>query len=264
MLRIVIADDELPIREWLKYCLSEKEDRFQIVGRAADGQEAYELLLEKEPDVLITDIRMPKMSGLSLMKASRDRLPQLTFVVLTNHADFAYAKEAISCGAKEYILKSELRSSELIRILEEIEEDKNKARQADRPGLGPRMPQIMAEKMEEDHRGHEAVKEALAYMAQHYGDKLSLSELAQHVYRSPAYFSRLFKEVTGKNFSTYLTLYRLKQGQKLLRQTRLKITDIAAMVGYQNPSYFSRLYKKHMGWTPEEERRKQGERGQNK
>jgi len=256
VLKIIIADDELPIREWLKYCLNGREDRFEIVGMAADGIRAYDLVMEKRPDVLITDIRMPHMNGTTLMERLRESSPDIEFVVLTNHADFSYARRAISCGVREYILKSELRSSELIEILENIDNEHHRPHKDVSAGI-MKLAASPAPGEDADSlaRSHEAVEEALAYIRKHFHENLSLEDVSGHVYRSPAYFSRLFKEITGENFSIYLIHYRLEKAKSLLLETEMKITDISCRVGYQNPSYFSRLYKKHMGRTPEEERR---------
>lgn len=259
MLRIVIADDELPIREWLNYCLKDKNTWLEIVGIASDGLQAQELAVQEKPDVVIMDIRMPKMDGITAMKSIKKILPQTEFVILTNYADFSYAKQAITCGAKEYILKSELRSSELIEILAKIEEDHST--QYDRPGIKDPLENAAPKTLPEysgDHLDHnnQFIEKALIYIHEHFDKVISLADVAGQVYRSPEYFSRLFKEVTGENFSIYLINYRLTQARTLLINTDYKITDIAYRVGYQNPSYFSRLYKKYMGITPEDERRK--------
>ena len=84
---------------------------------AKSGQEACSLVKNQIPEVIITDIRMPGMSGLELMKYMRERAPYTEFIILTNYAEFSYAKEAISWGAREYLLKSEMKADDLIRIL---------------------------------------------------------------------------------------------------------------------------------------------------
>ncbi len=257
MLRIVIADDELPILEWVKYCLKEN-DNWEIAGAASDGLQAYDMIIDEKPDVVITDIRMPRMDGISVMKSVKEILPQTEFIILTNHADFSYAKQAITWGAKEYILKSELRSSELIGMLEDIEENQDAQQGAPRTHDDL---QRMAKKTYIDdpvdhHENNKSVEMALDFIHEHFYESISLTDVANHVYRSPEYFSRLFKEITGENFSTYLINYRLGKARSLLMNTDLKVTDISYRVGYQNPSYFSRLYKKYMGVTPEGERKR--------
>ncbi|MPM99720.1 Arabinose operon regulatory protein [bioreactor metagenome] len=71
---------------------------------------------------------------------------------------------------------------------------------------------------------------------------------------SPEYFSRLFKEEVGENFITYLTLYRMKKAEYLIKNTDMKISQISNEVGYSNSGYFSKSYKKYKGVSPDEDR----------
>lgn len=79
-------------------------------------------------------------------------------------------------------------------------------------------------------------------------------DVAKHIYLSHEYFSRLFKEEVGENFSTYLTIYRIKKAKELIKNTDMKISQIASEVGYSNAGYFSKNYKKYTGVSPEEDR----------
>ena len=119
MLHIMVVDDEAPIRDWLVYCIQKCEAASSVTS-AVNGEEAYHRILEQKPNVVFTDIRMPGMDGLELMSKVRDILPFTVFIILTNYAECSYAKQAISLGAREYILKSEMRSSDIQRIVAEI------------------------------------------------------------------------------------------------------------------------------------------------
>lgn len=120
MLKIVIVDDESPIREWLEYVIAQKSE-FQIVGSCRSAKDALDLVASELPNVVITDIEMPGMNGLELMAAVKEINPNIKFVVLTNYADFSYAKEAIRLGTIEYLLKSSLTSKEVISLLTKID-----------------------------------------------------------------------------------------------------------------------------------------------
>ncbi len=117
-LNVLVADDEKPICDWLVYCIQKASEDYEV-HVANNGMDALKMVSDLKPDLVITDIRMPGMDGLALIRQIRERFPYATCVILTNHADFSYAQQAISLDAKEYLLKSEMRSSDLERILTE-------------------------------------------------------------------------------------------------------------------------------------------------
>lgn len=120
ILDILIADDEMPIREWIAYNIGQVSDRFRLVGAAKSGTEALAMIAEKKPHVVISDIVMPGIDGIELLRKTKEISPGTRVILLTNHADFRFAKEAINYNAFDYLLKSELRSIDLIATLEKI------------------------------------------------------------------------------------------------------------------------------------------------
>ncbi len=113
MLKVLVVDDEMPIRQWLEFCI-EKIDGVSLAGAASHGAEGYSLFRRTMPDVVITDIRMPVMDGLEMMQMIRGLNPAVYFIVLTSFEEFEYARKAMSLGAAEYILKTEI-SDEILR-----------------------------------------------------------------------------------------------------------------------------------------------------
>ena len=106
MITIVLADDEKLIRAGLKKILTESIDIPLEILEAKNGEEALELCTQKKPEILITDIRMPVMDGVELMKKiSEQKEPRPAIIVLSGYDDFSYAKAAIQSGAVSYILK---------------------------------------------------------------------------------------------------------------------------------------------------------------
>lgn len=485
-MKILIADDETPIREWIQFSIERgKNPEFEIAAVAENGNEAFELAVKHQPAVIITDIKMPGMDGIELMKKVLEVRPYTYFVILTNYAEFSYAREAVTYGAKKYLLKSELRGKDILDTLEEIRKEtlekiRNKEkdcysngyldiydcyyhleqerfleefwkrhhfrqeeyylvtafekRKGDRQkelfdsflkerrlhfigpalknksiylvlqgenegklteaaeelseiyrredqglmvsgGIGKGSATFMAaideaEKLlqytflldggylklydalalpplcrpsikkecqkllkgilyegeeslkaaledwfqslhgasfqdiqwvkemsiqlvirmeeicagyipdfsderptetnwtlavcqalckkllnriysEDNFRYSQSVREAIRYIHENYHRDISLQEVARYIYRSPEYFSRLFKAETGENFSSYLTSCRLNKAREMLLNTDLKIYEIANAVGYTTPSYFSKVYKEFTGVGPE-------------
>lgn len=246
MLDILVVEDEAPIRDWIIYTISNISDKFNVVASAQNGKEAYELSLKLKPKVIISDIKMPIMGGIELTKEIKKVYSDIYIVLLTNYAEFSYAKEAISCGVYEYLVKSDIRPKELNEILERINDSINSNE--------TKHQNIVNENNEDEIKYSKAIKKSLEYIDKNYKEHISLHDIAKYVYLSHEYFSRLFKEEVGENFSLYLTNYRMKKAEKLLKTTDMKISQISMNVGYSNASYFSKTYKKYKGISPEDDR----------
>lgn len=117
MVKVLVVDDEVPIRQWLEFCIGRMEG-YQITGTAANGAEGYSSFRKNMPDIIITDIRMPVMDGLEMLKLIRSLNPAVITVVLTSHEDFEYARQAMKYGASEYILKTEITEESLKQLLD--------------------------------------------------------------------------------------------------------------------------------------------------
>ena len=104
MTRVVIVDDHAIVRAGLRALLFE-EAAFELVGEAAGGYEALELVEKTKPDVLILDLSMPDLDGISVTRKIKPNFPDLKILILTLHEDGALLREAIKAGAAGYILK---------------------------------------------------------------------------------------------------------------------------------------------------------------
>jgi two-component system response regulator YesN len=121
ILNVIVVEDEEPIREDL--CLFPWEAcGALLVGEAGNGREALELCLETPPDIVIADITMPEMDGLTLMEEVRAVCSDTQFVILSCHADFSYAQKALRLGAVDYVVKAGFRESDLMRALDKARE----------------------------------------------------------------------------------------------------------------------------------------------
>lgn len=119
MIKVLIVDDEKPIREWFVHCV-EKSKKYQLVGQAANGQAAMELFEAASPDIVVTDIKMPIMDGLEFMHRAKNINSTASFIILSNYADFEYARHAIKLGANEYVLKTEVDEQDFLAILDKV------------------------------------------------------------------------------------------------------------------------------------------------
>lgn len=119
MLKIFLVEDEFVVREGIKNNIDWMNEGFLFCGEAADGELAYKLIQREQPDIIITDIKMPFMSGLELSRLIKNELPQSKIIILSGYEEFRYAQEAIKIGVTEYLLKP-ISSNQLIKVVKKV------------------------------------------------------------------------------------------------------------------------------------------------
>ena len=120
MIKVFLVEDEIVMREGIKKNIPWEKEGFEFVGDASDGELAYPLIQKTKPDILITDIKMPFMDGIELSRLVKKDMPDLKIIFLTGYDEFAYAKEAISIGVAEYLLKP-ITSVQLLEVIHRVE-----------------------------------------------------------------------------------------------------------------------------------------------
>ena len=118
MLRVFLVEDEFVVRENIKKMIPWEQYGYELVGEAPDGEVALPMIRKSQPDLLITDIKMPFMDGLTLSKMVRKDFPYMKIVILSGYDDFNYAKQAISIGVEDYLLKPITKNAFLERLTE--------------------------------------------------------------------------------------------------------------------------------------------------
>ena len=131
--RIILVDDEEEVRKSIIRKIDWQAVGFTVVGDAENGEDALEKIEALEPDVVLTDIRMPYMDGLTLAEKIRQRYPSMKIVIFSGYDDFDYAKRAIKLNVTEYILKPvnvEELSEILTRVKKNLDEEISQRRDA--------------------------------------------------------------------------------------------------------------------------------------
>ncbi len=123
MYKVLIADDEIPIRDWLEICVNSTGCKCKVVAKASNGRAALEKYQETLPDIVITDIKMPFMDGIDLITKIREQNKEIPVVILTSYNEFSYARQALSQGVTEYILKTEVTVERMKELLDKIIEN---------------------------------------------------------------------------------------------------------------------------------------------
>lgn len=117
--KVMLVDDELLVRLGIKSLIDWESHNFEFIGDAADGLKALELMEQEVPDILLTDIVMPNMNGLDLIKEVRRRYPDMLIIVLSSHNEFEYVRSAMKLGVEDYLLKTSMKPEEMTAILVE-------------------------------------------------------------------------------------------------------------------------------------------------
>ena len=253
-MKLMIVDDEPKIRKGLLKLLGAREG-WQVSGVFEDAHSALTSLYDQEADVIVTDIKMPEVSGLELIRQIRERNQEIRIVILSGHSNFAYAQKAIELGVTRYLLKP-TNPRELIAVLEGIEKELEPAREE-----GEQEGQIQGDTAADnladgDSVGNLLVQKAIRYVEVHYGGRITLKDMSEELHLSPNYLCELFKRHTGKNLMEYVTEYRMIKARTYLNHVEYKVSDVAEMVGYKEAKYFSSAFKKTYGITPLEYRNK--------
>jgi two-component system response regulator YesN len=119
MLKVFLVEDEIVMREGIKNNISWEVEGFEFAGEASDGELAYPLIQKTRPDILITDIKMPFMDGLELSRLVKHELPDTKIIILSGYDEFEYAKEAISIGITDYLVKP-VSSAQLLEAVKKV------------------------------------------------------------------------------------------------------------------------------------------------
>lgn len=249
MYRVILVDDERLILRGLSTVVPWAEMGCEVAGTAHDGAAGLALIRDLRPDIVLTDIRMPNMDGLTMLAAIRSEFPEIQMSVLTAYRDFEYARQAITLGVCRYLLKPS-----------NLEELKDAVREmVSRLDAMPRLKEDNAEDETAKEAGNHLVKAALSYMKEHCTEQhLSLSDVADHVYVSQWHLSKLLNRETSQSFFDLLGNMRIARAKKLLADPSLRIHEIAEIAGFSDVAHFSRSFKKLTGFTPGEYRDQQG------
>ncbi len=250
MYKVVVIDDEPIIVEGISRMISWEQFECRIIATANDGVEGTQIIREHAPHIIITDISMPDLDGLSMIAGVKSEFPDMEISILTGYRRFEYAQKAINLGVTRFLLKPS--------NLEEIEEAikamvQNLKERGIHPGNSTREPMAEEEKLDTEASNF-IVNNAVKYIEQNYPHKITLSEVAEKTYVSQWHLSKLLNRHLGQNFSEILNNIRIKEAQKLLRDPSLRIGDIAEKVGFMDMAHFSRVFKKSIGISANEYR----------
>ena len=242
MYKVVLIDDEQMILQGLMKVFPWEDFQCRVVGTASDGAEGLRLIRRERPDIVLTDIRMPNMDGLSMIAALQSEFSGMKIAVLTAFRDFEYAQKALHFGVCRYLLKPSK--------MEELKEAFTHM-----TAMLPKTADVEEESGDiQSAAGNFVARAALQYIKQHYTEHISLSDVADSVYVSQWHLSKLINSDLGQSFFDIINGLRIDHAKQLLRDPSLKIQEIAFAIGYGDVGHFSKNFKKIAGVSPMEYR----------
>ena len=287
MLRLLIADDEVIERKVLYKTLQKNVGDQCVIFQAENGRQALRVYEEEKIQIASLDIEMPGMNGIESAQKIREKDKECCIIFLTAFDEFSYAKKAITVRALDYLLKPYdeqelmLVVEEAMRLAAEFQANRQEAGyqanrpasgyQASRPAAGHQASQPagpgqknelpetglpVGDDMEDGGQVRlSKVTEIIShYIETNYMYDISMQDLARHMNYSEAYFCKLFKQCFNKNFTSYLTEYRVVEAKRMLAMPTVNVKDIGRAVGYSDSNYFAKVFKRITGQSPTEYR----------
>lgn len=230
----MLVEDEQLLRRSLARHIANLDMGFAVTCEASDGKEALELLGRNDVHLIITDIRMPVMEGLELLDAVNTRYPHIKVVLLTGHAEFSYAQQALRGGALDYLLKPvSVSALEQMLLIVKTRLGADWLLEEDGVSSG-----VSAE---------ETMNLLRNYIRGHFAEDIDMASLASSFGFSSAYLSKIFNRFEGTSPVKYLTSLRINEARHLLLNTNLTIKEVGERVGYDDQFYFSNVFRKTTG-----------------
>lgn len=242
MCRILIVEDEEIVSDGV--CRALADAGYVDTHCCTNGIAALDYISSNPVDIVISDIRMPLMDGLALIKQISDNFPGIECIILSGYGEFEYAREAMKYNVRHYLLKPYDRM-ELTDAIERIKFRYTQERD-----------HINTEKAELIESDNKWIVEMVNYVHKNISNsELSLKKLAKEVlFVNEGYLSRMFNKEMGVSFPKYVTRLRIELAKELLEKNPdMKIYEISEKTGFGSDArYFSQVFKYYTGTNPKD------------
>ena len=248
MYKVVVVEDESMVRKGIILTIDWSALDCVVVGDAANGEEGVELVDRLKPDIVVSDVKMPRMDGVEMIEQLRKQGCKAKFIILTAYSDFKYAQSALRLGVSDYLLKP-FGDGELEQAMNNALEKRKRTQEKLENSKDEPLPELVLNKGDKS----KYVMAAVDYISVHYGDpELCVAEIAEHLGISEGHLSHTFKRETDYTVAAYITRVRMRTAMKLLNDCRNKVYEVAEQVGYRDVAHFSSSFKRIVGVTPSE------------
>lgn len=245
----------------------------EVVCEAGNGRDALAYIRKRKVDLVVTDIQMPILDGLSLARALSEEFPEVIVVIVSGFDNFTYAQQAIRYHVFDYLLKpvqADLLMETLngVRVKVQVREQDAYEKEAEqkkriaeeRSGTEERCAAETTWADETEPESEAGIRTIQRYIQEHYDEDIQIVELAEKFHFSNSYVGSAFKKQLGITPLQYLIYLRINEAKKLLlKYPERPVAEIGKQLGYDDPYYFSRIFKKQTGISPSAYHAEQGE-----
>ncbi|HEY8891966.1 MAG TPA: DNA-binding response regulator [Clostridium sp.] len=242
MIVVLIVEDEILEQDFLKTVVLEDLMPEDKLLTCESGIQAVKLAKKYRPDIIIMDIMIPEMDGLSAIEEIRKFLPNACITILSAYSEFPYAQKAIRLHVFEYQLKP-IKPAVFKQIFHKMLDSAAECHV------------LVEENIEEKTTEHKEylnnfIDESVKYIKEHFRERLTLEMLASKAFMNPKYFSHIFKKEMGVAFTEYVNNLKIQYACRLLETTNYPAYRISIDCGFSDPSYFNRVFCAKMNMTP--------------
>ena len=235
--KVMVADDEEYLLTAMQKLIDWEGMGCELVYCTKNGRELLDMAVKAQPDIVITDIKMPVLGGMEVAKYIYENMNRTLVIFLTGFADFEYAKEAIHYDVSDYIIKT--------AMLDQLPDSIRKATQ--------KLEKLRAENIipDEEWQSDDIMARLQRFIEANYTRKLTLLDIAGAVHANRSYISRLYKQKTGMNLFDAINHLKIEKAKEMLL-SGLKVYEAAEKVGFDDVAYFSKVFKKIEGCSPKD------------
>ena len=256
MIKIIVVEDEMLVKKGLILTTDWQKYDCEVVGEASNGLEGMDKIAKVKPDIVITDVRMPGLDGIGMIEQVKASGLKPEFIIISGYSEFEYARQAVKLGVRDFLIKpiddedleNALQSTcDAVRDKQRINKIQNKM-----DDITDSRVMLFKEYMIDERKEDDYVARAVKHISLNYQRDITVKSVADSLFISESYLSRLFKITVGQTFGDYLTYYRIKKACDFLKEPNGKIYEVANLIGYKDQRYFSVIFKKLVGVTPKE------------
>ena len=240
MYGVYLVDDERLMIDSIISAISWPENGFEVIGTNTDPILAAAEIISLKPDLVICDLKMPRLDGIGLIKTLKEAAMDCEFIMLSAFGEFEASRNFFLLGGIDYLLKP-LDPQEATIIFERLSR-----KLAEKNNLYPSTTPVKTQT--------QAFNELVAYLTENYEKKHTLDSLSKRFNISPNYICNLFSKHYDSTLTMFLTTIRMGEAARRLKETDEPLKSIAASCGYQDYFYFSRIFKMYFGIPPTEYR----------